>query len=182
MQEIRFHGRGGQGAVTASKLLALSAFSEGKYVLSFPFFGTERRGAPVTAFTRIDDSRIFLRSQIYNPDVVVVLDQSVADLANVYAGLKRKGLLVINSKKDPSEFGSEFRVATVDATSIALRHSLGNKANPIVNTAILGAFASASNAVKLDSIAEAVRSSSPRNGEGNYRAVMDAFEETRRGW
>ena len=95
MLEIRFHGRGGQGAVTASKILALAAFNEDRYVLAFPFFGTERRGAPVTSFTRIDDKRIFLRTQIYEPDVIVVLDPSVMGSTDVAKGLKEGGKFII---------------------------------------------------------------------------------------
>ncbi len=185
MLEIRFHGRGGQGAVTASKILAEAAFREGKYVLSFPFFGTERRGAPVTAFTRIDDGRIYLRTQIYNPDAVVILDQSVAESGSTYSGLGKGGMVVINSGRDPSDFGqitADYRVATVDATSIALRHGLGNRANPIVNTAILGAFSSACKTVTLDSVIEATRASSPSHAEENCLAVTDAYKEVRVGW
>lgn len=182
MLEIRFHGRGGQGAVTASRILALAAFNEGKYVLSFPFFGTERRGAPVTSFTRIDEKRIFLRTQIYDPDVIVVLDPSVMKSTDVAKGLREGGKMVINSTRQPGSFDLPYDIATVDATSIAIRHSLGNRANPIVNTAILGAFASATGTVSVDSIVAATREASPRHKEGNASAVLDAFNSTRVGW
>lgn len=182
MLEIRFHGRGGQGAVTASRILALAAFNEGKYVLSFPFFGTERRGAPVTSFTRIDEKRIFLRSQIYDPDAIVILDSSVMGSTDVMKGLREDGLLVINSSKPHEEFGIGRKVVTVDATSIAIRHNLGSRANPIVNTAILGAFAKADQNVSLDSIVEATRTASPRYGDENAAAVLDAYDSARAGW
>lgn len=181
MLEIRFHGRGGQGAVTASKILALAAFNEGKYVISFPFFGTERRGAPVTSFTRIDDKRIFLRTQIYEPDGIVILDQSIIGSTDVMAGLKKDGFLVINSRKSPGELGLDHRVVTVDATSIAIKQRLGNRANPIVNTAILGAFARANRSISLDSIVEATKTASPKNGDRNAMAVMEAYDLTKVG-
>lgn len=182
MLEIRFHGRGGQGAVTASKILALAAFNEDRYVLAFPFFGTERRGAPVTSFTRIDDKRIFLRTQIYEPDVIVVLDPSVMGSTDVAKGLKEGGKFIINSPGKPADFDLPYGVATVDATSIAIRHNLGNRANPIVNTAILGAFARATGTVSLESIVNATRDASPRHKEGNAKAVVEAFNSTRVGW
>lgn len=182
MLEIRFHGRGGQGAVTASRILALAAFNEGKYVLSFPFFGTERRGAPVTSFTRIDDSRIYLRTQIYNPDAIVILDPSIIKIANVASGIRENGYFIVNSSADPGELGLPNHVVTVDATSIALSHGLGNSANPIVNTAILGAFAAAVDTVSVEGIVEATRSESPRYKDENAEAVMDAYRSAVRGW
>lgn len=182
MLEIRFHGRGGQGAVTASKILALAAFNQGKYVISFPFFGTERRGAPVTSFTRIDDQRIFLKTQIYDPDAIVILDTSIMKTTDVTAGLKEEGFLVVNSGKSPEELGIEGKIATVDATSIAIGHRLGNKANPIVNTAILGAFARASKEISLESVVDATRTASPKHGDRNAEAVMDAYDSTQVGW
>lgn len=124
MLEIRFHGRGGQGAVTAYKILALAAFKEGKYVISFPFFGTERRGAPDTAFTRIDADPILLKTQIYQPDAVVVLDSYVMRSSDVMNGLKHDGFMIVNTSKDPESLDRRYKVATIDATSIALRLSL----------------------------------------------------------
>lgn len=182
MFEIRFHGRGGQGAVTASKILALAAFSEGKYVISFPFFGTERRGAPVTAFTRLDSEPILLKTQIYNPDAIVILDPYVIRTSDVTSGIRENGFFIINSQKSPEEFGLPYRVATVDATGIAIRHGLGSSANPIINTAMLGAFARATGMVTIESVMEATRSNSPRKPEENARSVMDAFESTNVGW
>ncbi|HIP35033.1 MAG TPA: pyruvate ferredoxin oxidoreductase, partial [Methanothermococcus okinawensis] len=100
MIEIRFHGRGGQGAVTAAKILAKAAFYDGKYSQGFPFFGVERRGAPVMAFTRIDHKKIIVRSQVYNPDYVVVQDATLLDTVNVVEGLKKDGIVIVNTTKD----------------------------------------------------------------------------------
>lgn len=181
MLEIRFHGRGGQGAVTASKILALAAFEEGKYVISFPFFGTERRGAPVTAFTRIDDDPILLKTQIYNPDIVVILDPYVLKTGNVTSGMKKDGLFIINSRMSPADFDLQGRIATVDATSIAVSLGLGSKANPIINTAMLGAFAKATGVVNIDSVVDATMESSPKKPEVNARAVQEAYSTVRMG-
>ncbi|MEM0127483.1 MAG: 2-oxoacid:acceptor oxidoreductase family protein [Thermoplasmatales archaeon] len=178
MYEIRFHGRGGQGAVTASKILATAAFFENKWVTSFPFFGTERRGAPVTAFTRIDESRIELRSQIYEPDAVVVLDKSLMDVVNVTSGLKSDGVIVVNGKNTDVKDSGKFRIGYVDATSIALRNGLGDPSHPIVNTAILGSFAKASGVVSIESIKKATYDMVPSRKAENVRAIQEAYEET----
>ena len=180
MYEIRFHGRGGQGAVTASKILATAAFKEGKWVTSFPFYGTERRGAPVAAFTRIDNNKVELRTQIYNPDSVILLDKSLMNIINVTDGLKENGLILINSKKNDVLSHPElkkFKVAVVDATSIAVRNKLGDPAHPIVNTAILGAYAKVSGIVKLESIIDATKELSPSKINENVNAVKEAYEE-----
>jgi len=180
MIEIRFHGRGGQGAVVASKILADAAFHEGKDVQSFPFFGVERRGAPVTAFARIDNKRIRLKSMIYNPDIVVVLDPTLLDAVSVTAGLKEGGIVLINSDKSPEELGiTHARVATVDARGIAMKYGLGSRASPIVNTAILGAFAKISNLVLLDSILEAIMQEVPSKRKENAEAAREAYNSTK---
>ncbi len=178
MYEIRFHGRGGQGAVTASKILATAAFLESKWVTSFPFFGTERRGAPVTAFTRIDESKIELRSQIYEPDAVVVLDKSLMKVVNVTEGLKSDGVIIVNGKTGDLVEAGKYRVGYVDATSIALRNGLGDPSHPIVNTAILGAFAKVSNLVSLQSIKNATSDTVPSKKKENVNAIQEAYEET----
>ncbi len=180
--EIRFHGRGGQGAVTASKILALAAFNEGKYVISFPFFGTERRGAPVTAYTRIDDAPILLKTQIYNPDAVVILDSYVMKSADVTSGMKENSYFIVNTKKEPADFDQGQRVATVDATSLALKLGLGSRANPIINTAMIGAFAKATGMISLDRALEAVREVSPARKEDNALAAEEAYYNTKLGW
>ncbi|NOQ54685.1 MAG: pyruvate ferredoxin oxidoreductase, partial [Thermoplasmata archaeon] len=157
MKEIRFHGRGGQGAVIASNILANAAFLEGKDVQAFPFFGVERRGAPVTAFTRLDEKPIRIKYFIYNPNYVIVMDESLLKAVDVTAGLKDPGIVVVNSMRTPEEMElSQYKVATVDATSIALDNSLGSKMAPIVNTVMLGAFAIATREVKLDSVLESI--------------------------
>ncbi len=175
--EIRFHGRGGQGAVIASELLAQAAFLEGKHPQSFPFFGVERRGAPVTAYTRIDDAPIQVRTSITAPDIVVVLDAQLMRTVNVTSGLKPEGLLLVNSEKAPDKIETPFkgRLATVDATGIALAHGLGSKATPITNTAILGALAQASGIVSLDSVCRAVERFVPAKPKENVAAAEDAF-------
>jgi 2-oxoacid:acceptor oxidoreductase gamma subunit (pyruvate/2-ketoisovalerate family) len=177
--EVRFHGRGGQGAVIASELLAQAAFLEGKSPQSFPFFGVERRGAPVTAFTRIDDRPIQIRTSITTPDIVVVLDAGLMRTINVLAGLKPTGLLLVNTEKAPDAVAGKFpgRTATVDATGIALAHGLGTKATPIVNTAILGALARAGGIVSLDSVVQAVLRFVPAKQEANRLAAEAAFHD-----
>lgn len=180
MIEIRFHGRGGQGAVVAAKILADAFFREGKHVQSFPAFGVERRGAPVMAFTRVDDNPIFLRCNIYEPDSVVVMDPTLMYEAGVTSGLRGGGIILINmprEKLDASEFG-DFGVATVNATEIAVRHSLGGNTNPIVNTAILGAFARATGLVGIESVADSIRAGVPKDAEENASAACEAYEET----
>ncbi len=181
MYEIRFHGRGGQGAVTASRILALAAFKEEKYVVSFPFFGTERRGAPVTAFTRIDDEPILLKTQIYNPDIVVILDPYVLKTGDVTSGVPEDGMIIINTSKAPEEFNFNRKTVTVDATSIAVSQELGNRANPIVNTSMLGAFSKATGMVSLETVMNATMESSPKKPEQNARAVELAYNSVRMG-
>ncbi|MBM4465551.1 MAG: pyruvate ferredoxin oxidoreductase subunit gamma [Chloroflexi bacterium] len=181
MIEIRIHGRGGQGAVIASKVLAAAVFKEGKYVQSFPAFGVERRGAPVTAFTRIDDQPVRIRCQIYEPDHIVVLDPTLLEAVDVTTGLKEGGRILINSEQHPATFDlpARYRVATVDANSIAIKYKLGPKSAPIVNTAILGAFARATGIVSLEALAEAVREAVPIKPEENVAATREAYESVK---
>ncbi|MCL4340826.1 MAG: 2-oxoacid:acceptor oxidoreductase family protein [Candidatus Thermoplasmatota archaeon] len=181
MLEVRFHGRGGQGAVTASKILALAAFLRGEQVISFPFFGTERRGAPVTAFTRIDSDPIMLKTQVYEPDIVVVLDQYVMKTVDVTSGMKPNSKIIINSRQKPAELKIPYSTATVDATSIAISLGLGNRANPIINTAIMGALVRATGIVDLESMKESVYEMSPAKKDANVRAVMAAYSSTMSG-
>ena len=181
MIEIRIHGRGGQGAVVASKVLADAVFREGKHVQVFPEFGVERRGAPVAAFARIDNEPINLRCKVYEPDYVVVLDPTLLSSVDVTSGLKRGGMVLINSERAPRdlEVSSEFTVETVDATGIAVKHHLGSRATPIVNTAIVGAFAKVSGIVSIESVVEAVRDEVPLKAEENIAAAMEAYEMAR---
>ncbi|WP_010917091.1 2-oxoacid:acceptor oxidoreductase family protein [Thermoplasma volcanium] len=182
MYEIRFHGRGGQGAVTASRILAAAAFLEGKYAVSFPFFGTERRGAPVTAFTRIDENEIYVKSQIYDPDIIVVLDTYVLRTSNVTDGLKSGGIAVINSPLPPESFNLNAKVATVDAVGIAVKHGLGSRANPVINTSMIGAFAKATGLVSLESVLKSTETNVPGKVKENLDAVKEAYESVKVGW
>jgi 2-oxoacid:acceptor oxidoreductase gamma subunit (pyruvate/2-ketoisovalerate family) len=179
MIEIRFHGRGGQGIVIASKILACALFKQGKFVQAFPAFGVERRGAPVLAFTRVDDSFIELRNYIENPDYVVVLDQTLIEKVDVTSGLKSNGLILINSDKKPEHFKKflKFKIATVDATKIAIKYNLGTKTFPIVNTSILGAFAKATKIVNIKSIKESIKEEMPYKKEENIKALQEAYEK-----
>lgn len=175
MIEIRLHGRGGQGAVTASRLLATAAFLENKHSQSIPMYGTERRGAPVTAFVRIGEKNKMVRSLIHEPDYVVVLDSLLRKTVNITEGLKDDGMLILNSSAAPDEIEllKPYRVATVDATGIALE-TLGR---PITNTAILGAFVKATGAIRLESVIDAVKQQwKGRLGEVNVKAVEAAYE------
>jgi 2-oxoacid:acceptor oxidoreductase gamma subunit (pyruvate/2-ketoisovalerate family) len=180
MQEIRFHGRGGQGSVIGSEVLAHAFFNEGKFVQSFPAFGVERRGAPVTAFCRIDAQHINLRSQIYHPDHVVVLDASMIENVNVIDGLKNNGTIVINSSRQPDFFrkffGGDYRIFVIDAAGIAVSHRLGSAANPIVNTAILGAFAKATGLVGMEAVLQAIDEYVPVKKAQNQQAAKDAYD------
>lgn len=181
MIEIRFHGRGGQGAVIASKILADAAAREDKDVQAFPFFGVERRGAPVTAFTKIDTKPVRNKAQIYEPDYVVVLDTSLLKLVDVTKGLKDGGWTLLNTHKKPEEFREEIgkgRIATVDATNIAVENRLGSRTSPIVNTAILGALVRISNVVSIDTLVESILEKSPLKKEENAKAAREAYENT----
>lgn len=178
MMEVRFHGRGGQGAVTSVEMLALAAIEEGKYAQGFPSFGPERRGAPVIAFARVDEKPIRLRSKIYQPDVVVVLDPSLLKILDPSQGLKPGGLLIINTNKTieqiRSEFGYKVRLATVDADLIA-RQELGL---PITNTTMLGALVRGTGIVQLDSMVPPLKSRFGRGAERNSKALHRAYNET----
>lgn len=177
MYEIRFHGRGGQGAVMAAQTIAEAAILEGKQAQAFPFFGAERRGAPVMAFARIDDRRICDRTQVSEPDMLVVMDESLLDIEPVAAGLKRGGCAVVNSSLEPAQIdlGVETRCISVDATSIALELLRA----PIVNTAILGAVPRIFDFVRLDSILQAVREGVPVNPDDNAAAAREAYESVK---
>jgi pyruvate ferredoxin oxidoreductase gamma subunit len=179
MLEIRWHGRGGQGAVTSVEMLALAAIQEGRYAQGFPSFGPERRGAPVAAFNRIDDKQIKVRSAVYHPDVVVVLDSSLIGLVNVTEGLKPGGALVVNTAKSSEDLKKELhfrgRVATVDASKIAWEE-LGV---PITNTTMLGALMKVLDVVKLDSVTGPMEHRFGRIAQKNLNALKRAYEEVK---
>lgn len=183
MHEFRIHGRGGQGAVIASKLLAAAFFHEGKSVQSFPAFGVERRGAPVTAFLRVAQEPILLRCEITEPDDLIVLDPTLVEAVDVTAGLKPGGCVLINSDRDPESYAQlakRFEVVTVDAGTIARKYGLGSKTQPIVNTAILGAFASALGLVGLEAVCEAIVQEVPIQPEANVQAAREAAAAVKR--
>ena len=178
MLEVRFHGRGGQGAVLASELLAYAAFEDGKIPQSFPFFGVERRGAPVTAYTRVDDRPIGLRTSITEPDVVVVLDPGLLRAVPVADGLKPGGLLLANSRLPPEALHVpvSVRTATVDAATIARAHHLGSPTMPIVNTAVLGAVARVTGIVSLEALGRAIDAMVPAQPAENRAATANGFQ------
>jgi pyruvate ferredoxin oxidoreductase gamma subunit len=158
MIEIIFSGRGGQGAVTASELLAVAAFKDGKFSQAFPKFGPERRGAPVEAYTRINDKFINLRSQVYKPDYVVVLDSRL--------GVPNDCITIVNSEEPKGDY-------SVDASKIAM-NVLGV---PIVNTAMLGAFAKATGLVSINSLEVAI---ADKLDDKNVGAMKLAYEQTKK--
>jgi pyruvate ferredoxin oxidoreductase gamma subunit len=176
--EIRLHGRGGQGAVTASRIIATAAYEEGKYSQAIPMYGTERRGAPLTAFVRIDDVRVRERELVHNPEISIVLDPLIAKQQAVVDSLKPGGLVLLNTAYPPEEvkIGGDFKVATVDATTIALE-TLGR---PITNTAILGAFAKVTGLLKVESLEKAIKKFFPgRLGDMNIAAVKRSYDEVK---
>lgn len=181
MIAIRFHGRGGQGAVIASKLLAAAFFREGSQVQAFPSFGAERTGVPVAAFLRIDHSRISSHYHVYEPDHVVVLDPVLLNTVNVTTGLREGGWIIVNSPADPGTLAlpEPFNVATCDATAIALAHGLGSRTMPIVNTAMAGAFAAVTDLVPLDSVIRAIEDVVPVAVAENKEAAIEAFGSVR---
>ncbi len=176
--EIRWHGRGGQGAVTSAELLALAAIGEGKFAQAMPSFGPERRGAPVLAFNRFNKvQHIRTRAAITDPDVVVVLDPGLLTIIDVTAGLKEGGLLVINSSKDTAEveqeFGGPWRLAVINATAIA-REKLGV---PIVNTTMIGALIKATGIVNIKSLEGPIKERFGARAHNNIEACKKAYED-----
>ena len=180
MFQIRIHGRGGQGVVTAAEMLAVAAFLEGKHAQAFPSFGSERTGAPVVAFCRIDDREIRLREPIQAPDALIVQDPTLFKALDVTEGLKSDGYLIVNTARSFAEMHLEAIAArlpkghafAVPATELALRHV--NRPSP--NTALLGAFAAEVGIVSLDSVLEAIRRAFPgKVGEANVEAAKAAF-------
>ena len=181
MMEIKIWGRGGQGAITTGQIIAIAAFYDGKQCQTFPSFGVEREGAPLQAFVRISDEKINLRSQVYNPDVVMILEPSLIDSVDTVKGLKKKGSVIVNTNKKKRELGikGDFQVHTVDATKIALQIF----AKPIVNTPIIGAFAKVTNIVTIKSLNKAVDEVFERKGkkitELNKKAILEVYNSTK---
>ena len=186
MQEIRFHGRGGQGAVIASRILAQALFIEGRYAQSFPTFGAERRGAPVAAFVRADDTFINVRSRVTSPDYVVVMAARLIEAVAVTDGLKESGIILINSDLPADNFnlGSAtqskspppYRIITVNLNRIALKYGLGSEIMPLINAPVLGALAKVSGLVKPESLIQALPRFIPVRLADNEKALRQAYE------
>lgn len=178
MIEIRFHGRGGQGAVTSAELTALAAIEQGKYAQAFPSFGPERRGAPVMAYVRVSDEPIRTREKIYEPDIVVVLDPTLLDIVNVGAGLKDNGIVVLNTTKSAEEIreriGITAKLALVDASRIAIE-TMGI---PITNTTLLGAMLKATDLLPLSALEGPLEERFGRIAVKNIQASQRAYQET----
>lgn len=172
MFEIRIHSRGGQGGVTAARLLALAAIHDGKFATAAPFYGAERRGAPIVSFVRIDDRPIRIYSQIRKPDMVVVLDASVMDVVDVLHGLKDGGKVFVNSLQK-KEFAG-FISSNVDLTGIALKENLVVSGSPILNTPVIGAMAKMG-IISVDSAKKAIREMF--SDERNVKAAEAAYQE-----
>jgi len=183
--EVRWHGRGGQGAVTASKILAEAALAGGRYVQAFPEFGPERAGAPVKSFNRLSTSPINTHLQIANPDVVVVLDPTLIGMVDVCEGLAERGILIINTDKSPADMKKKLKrpagkIATVDATSIAIKELKKN----IPNTPMIGALVKVAGILKLEDVLIGFKKQytgkfSPVVIEANLRAMKAAYDEVK---
>ncbi|MBU0519497.1 2-oxoacid:acceptor oxidoreductase family protein [bacterium] len=183
MLEIRWHGRGGQGAVTASKVLAESAMSLGKFIQAFPEYGSERQGAPVKSFTRISDTKIRQYNQVTEPDVVIVLDATLLDAVDVTEGLSEDGTLIINTQAKPADVRKMMKLKgrklfTVDATGISLR----NLGKAIPNTPMIGALIGATKMLDPNGVAEDFRVKFRTKFkteilEGNVQSILDAYQE-----
>jgi pyruvate ferredoxin oxidoreductase gamma subunit len=187
MFQARIHGRGGQGAVTAADLMAIAAFHSGRHSLSFPSFGSERMGAPVTAFVRIDDREIELREPILNPDMLIVLDPTLFHAIDVFAGLEPDGIVLINSRKsvdalglgDAAERLPAGHMVTIPATDLALKHLKLPKPNTVL---VAGAAALRTDLFDEPALAKAIMQVFPgRVGESNVAAAHEAFELVKSG-
>jgi pyruvate ferredoxin oxidoreductase gamma subunit len=177
MIEVRFHGRGGQGAVTSAELIAQAAIKQGMYAQAFPSFGPERRGAPVQAFLRVSDKPIRLRSKIYKPDHVIILDATLLGTVNCAEGLKPDGYVIINSQKPSEELKKLFpdrNIAAVDASTIA-KEEMGV---PITNTTMLGSLIKATDIVSIDSLVEPIQNRFGKIAQKNVNAYTRAYKET----
>ncbi|HUX99768.1 MAG TPA: 2-oxoacid:acceptor oxidoreductase family protein [Candidatus Deferrimicrobium sp.] len=183
LQEIRWHGRGGQGAVTAAEILAEAAYQyHDMYITASPSFGAERRGAPITASTRVSDKEIRLRSQIVNPDIVVVLDETLLRDVDVTAGLKEGGTIIVNTPKRPKELKlkGNYKIVTADATKVASDLDLRSAGLLVLNTPILGAVIKAVDiGVTLQDIQNIIKQRFPgANGEINAEATKKTYDIT----
>jgi pyruvate ferredoxin oxidoreductase gamma subunit len=186
MFQVRIHGRGGQGVVTAAELLSVSAFLEGQYSQAFPSFGSERMGAPVMAFCRLDNKEIRLREPVMHPDAVIIQDPGLLHQVNLFEGLSETGFVIINSSRNLEELGlGDFKQShpgckgcTVPATDLALK----NVGRPVPNAALLGGFAAITGLIRLESVEEAIRAKFPEKiAQGNVVAARAAFAAAQAG-
>lgn len=177
MIEIKFKGRGGQGAVVASEILGRAFFSEGKYPQCFSLFGGERRGAPVVGFLRVDEQPILLKCQIYHPDQMILFDFSLIDEEEILRELKPNGVILVNSHQEIDFFGKlrRFRIGLIDAGPIARGLGLG----ATFNTALLGAYVRLTNLVTMRTLTETVKTMAPARKEENVQAVKEAYEQVK---
>lgn len=181
MFQVRIHGRGGQGVVTGAEMLSMTAFYEGRHAQAFPSFGSERTGAPVVAFCRIDDREIRLREPIIEPDCLIVQDATLFRVVDVFAGLRGDGYLVVNTNKTFDELHirgaadrlPKGRAVIVPATEYALKHV----GRPVPNAALLGAFAALTQFVHFDSVKRAIEEAFPgKVGAANIAAAVEAYD------
>ncbi|MBL8480057.1 MAG: 2-oxoacid:acceptor oxidoreductase family protein [Sterolibacteriaceae bacterium] len=181
MFQVRIHGRGGQGVVTAAEMLSIAAFEEGRHAQAFPSFGSERTGAPVVAFCRIADKEIRLREPIMAPDAIIIQDPTLLHQVDVFAGLKKDGYILINTTKTFEQLGlGDFvrdwhpeRLCTVSATELSLKHV----GRPVPNVPLLGGFAAVSGIIKLESVVMAIRDKfSGKVADGNIAAATEAYD------
>jgi pyruvate ferredoxin oxidoreductase gamma subunit len=181
MFQLRIHGRGGQGVVTAAEMMSVAAFLEGRHAQAFPSFGSERTGAPVVSYCRMDDKEIRLREPILDPDAVIIQDVTLLFSVDVFQGLKEDGYILINSHKSFEDLGiAEYvakfpkgHVKSVSATELAMKHV----GRPVPNAALLGGFAAISGQLRFESVESAIREKFPGAvGEGNVAAAREAFD------
>ncbi len=185
MFQIRIHGRGGQGVVTAAELLSVAAFKEDRHAQAFPSFGSERMGAPVVSFCRLDDREIRLREPVLEPDALIIQDPTLLHSVDIFSGLKPDGYILINSRRSFEELGiaelvgkfPTHHVCDLGASELAMKH-IGR---PLPNAALLGGFAAISGEIHMDSVAEAIMDKFPGSvGEANVAAAREAFAEASR--
>jgi pyruvate ferredoxin oxidoreductase gamma subunit len=181
MFQVRIHGRGGQGVVTAAEMLSVAAFDEGRHAQAFPSFGSERTGAPVVAFCRIDDKEIRLREPIMAPDALIIQDPTLLHQVDCFAGLKPDGYILINTNKSFEQLGladlvrnrRAERLCIVSATDLALKHV----GRPVPNVPLLGGFAAMSGLIRLESVIKAINERfSGKVAAGNVAAAREAYE------
>lgn len=184
MFQVRIHGRGGQGVVTAAEMLSIAAFEEGRHAQAFPSFGSERTGAPVVAFCRIADREIRLREPIMEPDALIIQDPTLLHQVDVFAGLKSDGYILINTNRSFEELGlGDFvrdrhpaRLCTVAATELGLKHV----GRPVPNVPLLGGFAAVSGLIRLESVIKAINDKfSGKVAAGNIAAATEAYAVVR---